>query len=58
MIHSWCPGETRERGGEGWPEGEEASGGDGGGFAAMATDAAGSKQMSTSWQSGSEWSKH
>lgn len=29
-----------------------------GGLAAMATDGGGSKQMSTSWQSGPEWSGH
>lgn len=30
----------------------------GGGFAAMTTDGGGSKQMSTSWQTGPEWSSH
>lgn len=63
MVHSWCLGETRERG-EGTPRGGEEIEGRGlvavveGDFAAMATDGGGSKQMSTSWQSGPEWPNH
>lgn len=50
MVHSWCLGETREKGGEGPMERVGVCGGDSGGVATMTTDGGGSKQMSTSWQ--------